>query len=178
MSTVRIGDAGVSTRTDWRVWIPCLGMALCSWLSFVDRQVLGALAPTILKDTGLDAGQFAIVNSYFFVAYTIANPLWGTILDYVGLLCLKTAKSGGISQNVSGFAAIEALRQDHPDVLEVLSQPLHVDRRGGTRDGVHARHQRPASDPFETFMTAPPGDPPVRKRTIAYRAVGAIPMCT
>jgi ACS family hexuronate transporter-like MFS transporter len=71
--------------TDWRVWVPCFGMALCSWLSFVDRQVLAALAPTILRDTGLNAGQFAVVNSYFFVAYTVANPLWGTILDYVGL---------------------------------------------------------------------------------------------
>ena len=59
------------------MWVPCFGMALCSWLSFVDRQVLAALAPTILKDTGLNAGQFAVVNSYFFVAYTVANPLWG-----------------------------------------------------------------------------------------------------
>ena len=24
---------------------------------------------------------------------------------------------------------------EHPDVLEILSQPLHVDRRGGTREG-------------------------------------------
>src|ERR1700694_3374667 len=84
MATVA-APAVASRALDWRVWVPCFGMALCSWLSFVDRQVLGALAPTILKDTGLNAGQFAVVNSYFFVAYTIANPLWGSILDYVGL---------------------------------------------------------------------------------------------
>jgi hypothetical protein len=34
---------------DWRMWVPCFGMALCTWLSFVDRQVLGSLTPTILK---------------------------------------------------------------------------------------------------------------------------------
>ncbi len=44
-----------------------------------------SLAPTILKDTGLDARQFAVVNSYFFFAYTLRNPIWGSILDYVGL---------------------------------------------------------------------------------------------
>src|SRR4029077_8590851 len=77
--------SALEVGTDWRVWVPCFGMALCSWLSFVDRQVLAALAPTILSETVLKAGQFAVVNSYFFVAYTIANPLWGTILDYVGL---------------------------------------------------------------------------------------------
>src|SRR5437773_1747841 len=85
MSTVRIGDAGVSTRTDWRVWVPCFGMALCSWLAFVDRQVLAILSPTILKDTGLTPQDFTNAFSFFFVAYTVANPLWGSVLDYLGL---------------------------------------------------------------------------------------------
>jgi ACS family hexuronate transporter-like MFS transporter len=69
----------------WRMWVPCLGMALCSWLSFVDRQVLAILSPTILADTGLAPGEFANVASFFFLAYTISNPIWGSILDYVGL---------------------------------------------------------------------------------------------
>src|SRR5712691_1728676 len=83
MSTMRIGDAGVSTRTDWRVWVPCFGMALCSWLAFVDRQVLAILSPTILQDTGLTPQDFTNAFSFFFVAYTVANPLWGSVLDYV-----------------------------------------------------------------------------------------------
>jgi hypothetical protein len=29
--------------TGWQIWVPCIGMALCSWLSFVDRQVLAIL---------------------------------------------------------------------------------------------------------------------------------------
>src|SRR5439155_23389463 len=60
-----------------------------------------------------------------------------------GLLSLKTAKSGGVSQNVSGFAAIEVLRREHPDVLEILSQSLHVDRRGGFREGESPTVLRP-----------------------------------
>src|SRR5437762_833862 len=69
----------------WQMWMPCLAMAACSWISFFHRTILAVLAPTILKDTGLTAQQFASINAYFFVAYTIGNPLWGSILDYVGL---------------------------------------------------------------------------------------------
>ena len=74
-----------ASGADWRMWVPCLGMALCSWLSFVDRQVLAILSPTILADTGLTAQDFTNAASFFFLAYTLSNPVWGSILDYVGL---------------------------------------------------------------------------------------------
>ena len=70
---------------DWRMWVPCLGMALCSWLSFVDRQVLNILSPTIIADTGLTAQDFTTATSFFFLTYTLGNPVWGSVLDYVGL---------------------------------------------------------------------------------------------
>src|SRR5207247_10578166 len=56
---------------EWRMWVPCLGMALCSWLSFVDRQVLTILSPTIIRDTGLTAQNFTDAASFFFLAYTL-----------------------------------------------------------------------------------------------------------
>src|SRR5947207_11397660 len=84
MATVA-APAVTSRALDWRMWVPCMGMALCTWLSFVDRQVLGSLTPTILKETGMSAKDFADVNGYFFLAYTLANPVWGAILDSIGL---------------------------------------------------------------------------------------------
>jgi ACS family hexuronate transporter-like MFS transporter len=60
-------------------------MALCSWLSFVDRQVLNILSPTIIKDTGLTAQDFTTATSFFFLTYTLGNPVWGSVLDRVGL---------------------------------------------------------------------------------------------
>src|SRR5438552_13322344 len=69
----------------WRVWVPCLGMALCSWLAFVDRQVLAVLSPTILKETGLSAQDYGTAFASFFYVYTVANLLWGSLLDYLGL---------------------------------------------------------------------------------------------
>jgi len=93
-------------------------MAACSWLAFFHRQILSVLAPTILKDTGIDAAQFASIASYFFVAYFIGNPLWGSIIDYVGLRAgllmgvaiwtLASVSHGWMSAFI-GFAAARAL---------------------------------------------------------------------
>src|SRR5439155_14237161 len=57
------------------------------------------------------------------------------LVDYVGLLCLRTARSGGLSQLVDGLAACEELAARDPEALAVLAQPFHVDRRGGSRPG-------------------------------------------
>jgi MFS transporter, ACS family, hexuronate transporter len=83
-ATVRT-SATPATATTWQTWVPCIGMALCSWLSFVDRQVLNILAPTIIKDTGLTNADFTNATSFFFLTYTLGNPVWGSVLDRVGL---------------------------------------------------------------------------------------------
>jgi ACS family hexuronate transporter-like MFS transporter len=67
------------------MWVPCIGMALCSFLSFVDRGVLGILSPTILEETGMSGEDLGWVVFYFFLAYTFGNPLWGSLLDRLGL---------------------------------------------------------------------------------------------
>jgi len=88
MSTSKTMSAAATANAPaigWQVWVPCIGMALCSWLSFVDRQVLNILAPTIIKDTGLTNQDFTAATSFFFLTYTLGNPVWGTVIDYIGL---------------------------------------------------------------------------------------------
>jgi MFS transporter, ACS family, hexuronate transporter len=127
----------------WRMWVPCVGMALCSWLSFVDRQVLAVLAPTILSETGLTAQDFGNVAFFFFVAYTVANPLWGSILDSVGLrvgMLLAVAVWTGASAahafmgSLAGFAAARAALglgegATFPGGLRTAVESLPSDRR-------------------------------------------------
>jgi len=93
-------------------------MALCSWLSFVDRQVLNILAPTIIKDTGLTNQDFTTATSFFFLTYTLGNPVWGTVIDYIGLrrgmllaVAVWTAASMSHSMMASfaGFALARAV---------------------------------------------------------------------
>jgi len=69
----------------WHMWIPCMAMAACSWLAFVDRQVLAVLSPTILQETGMSAREYGTAFSLFFYVYAVSNILWGSLLDYMGL---------------------------------------------------------------------------------------------
>lgn len=50
--------------------------------------------------------------------------------DVVGLLCLSTAKSGGLSSLVSSPAIFNEMRRRHPDLARVLFEPIETDRRG------------------------------------------------
>lgn len=69
----------------WRMWVASSVIMLCSWLSYVDRQVLAVLSPMILHDTHLSVAAYTEAGAAFSVMYMIANPLWGSILDRIGL---------------------------------------------------------------------------------------------
>ena len=60
-------------------------MLLVSLISYIDRNTLALLAPTILKETGLTAEEYGLVISAFSIAYMLSNPLWGRWLDRFGV---------------------------------------------------------------------------------------------
>jgi len=109
----------------------------------------------------MTAQEFASINAYFFVAYTLGNPLWGSILDYVGLrvgmllgVAIWTAASvsHGWMATFVGFAAARALLGlgegvTFPGGLRTAVESLPATRRaraialsfsGGTLGGVAA----------------------------------------
>jgi hypothetical protein len=55
--------------------------------------------------------------------------------DVVGLLCLRAAKSGGLSSLVSSTTIFNELRRRRPDLLRVLLEPIETDRRGEVPEG-------------------------------------------
>jgi ACS family hexuronate transporter-like MFS transporter len=67
------------------MWTVSIAMMGCSWLSYVDRQILATLSVVILADTGMSTEHYTEVVSAFSIAYMLGNPLWGSLLDYVGL---------------------------------------------------------------------------------------------
>jgi hypothetical protein len=50
--------------------------------------------------------------------------------DVVGLLCLRAAKSGGLSNLISSTTIFNEMRRRRPDLLRVLLDPIETDRRG------------------------------------------------
>lgn len=66
-------------------WTGPFVILVATLISYIDRQALSSLAPTILKETGLTATDFGVILSFFSIAYMLANPFWGSILDHIGL---------------------------------------------------------------------------------------------
>jgi alpha-ketoglutarate-dependent taurine dioxygenase len=99
------------------------------------QNVQGTLLYDV-RDTGQDVragARFSVTN--YESSFHTDNSFGDEVLDYVGLLCLNPAKSGGRSQVVSGYAVRDELLARHPGAGEVLRRPFHVDRRGGLRPG-------------------------------------------
>src|SRR3954453_13453059 len=66
-------------------WIPAASMLLVSLISYIDRNTLALLAPTILRETHLSVEQYGFIISSFSIAYMAGNPVWGRVLGRVGL---------------------------------------------------------------------------------------------
>jgi len=50
--------------------------------------------------------------------------------DVVALLCLRPAKSGGLSSLVSSVTIFNEMRRRRPDLAKILFEPVETDRRG------------------------------------------------
>jgi hypothetical protein len=55
--------------------------------------------------------------------------------DIVGLLCLQTARAGGLSALVSSVTIFNEMRRRRPDLARLLFEPLATDRRGEVAQG-------------------------------------------
>jgi hypothetical protein len=63
--------------------------------------------------------------------------------DVVALLCLRRAKSGGLSTIVSSMAVHNVMAERRPDLLERLYRPFPVDRRGEVPEGEGPFYEAP-----------------------------------
>ena len=75
----------IPERRGIALWAPTVSMLLVSLISYIDRNTLALLAPTILKETHLSAEQYGFIISGFSIAYMIGNPVWGRLLDRFGV---------------------------------------------------------------------------------------------
>jgi len=101
----------------------------------VEQNVQGTVLYDV-RDTGQDVrygARFSVTNAES--TFHTDNSFGAGVADYVGLLCLNAARSGGDSQVVSGYAVRDDLVARDPRAAEVLARPFHVDRRGGLRPG-------------------------------------------
>ena len=107
------------------------------WLlsSMVCRPVAQKLDGTMIYDVH-DTGRQALPGSgvrpdktNIEIRFHIDNAYNTTPPEIVGLLCLRTAKSGGVSRVLSFHSAHNALLTRHRELLPRLYQPFRFDRQ-------------------------------------------------
>jgi hypothetical protein len=103
-----------------------------------------------VQDLGLDVGDpnVRIYQTHERQTYHTDS------CDIVGLLCLKTARSGGLSALVSSTTIFNEMRRTRPDLLELLFQPIATDRRGEVPEGQKPYFEIPVLNWHEGFLTA------------------------
>jgi len=74
--------------------------------------------------------------------------------DVVGLLCLQTARSGGLSSLVSSTTIFNEMRRRRPDLLAALLEPIETDRRGEVPPGGKPYFSIPVFNPHDGLISA------------------------
>jgi len=74
--------------------------------------------------------------------------------DVVGLLCLRAAKSGGLSNLVSSTTIFNEMRRRRPDLLTVLLDPIQTDRRGEVPEGTKPYFNIPVFNYHDGLISA------------------------
>ena len=89
-----------------------------------------------VRDTG-QTHHFGIRASRTAVelVFHVDNAFGVAVPDYVGLLCMRPAKSGGISRFCSLYALHERIKKADPDALQRLYEPMLFNRQQEHREG-------------------------------------------
>lgn len=66
-------------------WLIAFALFAAAVLNYIDRSLLGLLAPSIQKDLAISDGDYASIVNYFLIAYTLAYLGSGFIVDKLGV---------------------------------------------------------------------------------------------
>jgi hypothetical protein len=102
-----------------------------------------------VKDLGYD------YDDPQFRAYHTNNELTfhSDSCNVVGLLCLRHAKSGGLSKITSGIQIYNEMLKRRPELVEALSIDIYRDRRGEIPEGMERTWKVPIFSIVDGYMT-------------------------
>jgi MFS transporter, ACS family, hexuronate transporter len=95
-------------------WTICALLFFATTINYIDRQVIGLLAPTLQKDLGWNEQQYANIVSWFSFAYAIGMIAAGGVMDRVGtrrgfagaiVVWSLAAMATAYARTVAGFSA-------------------------------------------------------------------------
>lgn len=117
-------------------WKICAMLFLATTINFVDRQVLGILAPQLQKEFSWSDSQYGFIVSSFQAAYAMGFLFMGHLLDKIGTRMGSMIAIGfwsiatmmhALVSSLSGFAAVRFLlglgeAGNFPSALKAVSE--------------------------------------------------------
>ncbi|MEO7996108.1 MAG: MFS transporter [Gemmatimonadaceae bacterium] len=106
------GNGGVIASVGNYRWTICALLFFATTINYIDRQVLGLLAPSLQKEIGWNEIQYANIVSWFTLAYAIGFIGVGRMMDRIGVrlgfsVAIITwslaAMSTALAHTVTGF---------------------------------------------------------------------------
>jgi ACS family hexuronate transporter-like MFS transporter len=79
-----LGVAAASPLTRGAAWGVAVVATLAMSVSYLDRQALAALAPTVTKELCINETQYGWLTGAFSMAYLVGSPVAGVLLDRLG----------------------------------------------------------------------------------------------
>src|SRR4051812_16402701 len=76
--------AGSGGRLSHYRWVICALLFCATTVNYIDRGVLGVLAPDLQKTIGWTDTQYGDINAAFSLAYALGFLLMGRLIDRVG----------------------------------------------------------------------------------------------
>src|SRR6267154_3717206 len=76
-------DAGV--KIGHYRWTICALLFFATTMNYVDRQILGLLAPVLEKSIGWNETQYSNIVVAFQAAYAVGLLLMGRVMDWIGV---------------------------------------------------------------------------------------------
>jgi len=108
-------DDGHSSKFRWTI---CALLFAATTINYVDRQVIGILAPTLQRELGWTEVQYGQIVSWFSFAYGIGLLVVGRLMDLIGvrrgfamsiIAWSAAAMAHAFARTASGFSAARAL---------------------------------------------------------------------
>jgi ACS family hexuronate transporter-like MFS transporter len=95
-------------------WTICALLFVATTINYIDRQILGLLAPTLGREIGWNEQEYGAIVSWFSAAYALGFLVAGRIMDRFGtrrglagsvIIWSIAAMSTALARTANGFAA-------------------------------------------------------------------------
>jgi ACS family hexuronate transporter-like MFS transporter len=117
-------------------WTVCALLFFATTINYIDRQVLGILAPTLQSEIGWNEAEYGAIVSWFTAAYAIGYVSAGRIMDRIGVrlgfaiaivIWSLAGMSHALASSVFGFAAARFMlgigeSANFPGALKAVSE--------------------------------------------------------